>query len=252
MLQQRQLRAAEVAHDTGNLLQDLKLASATISIRLQTEQHTASFDIRDLLLAIDTSVDAIDGLLVAIVAATQLDAGALRLKLEPTQLETVLDKVSKTLRARAAAHQIDLCVQVPFDMPAVLCDLQLLNRALLNLVGNAIKFTGAAREAGGRVLIAVQATGTKIDLVIADNGPGIAPAELRRLGQPFARSTDMPNSPTGFGLRLAFARGVIEQHPGGKLVVESVLGQGTVIRVQLQAVAEELDSRAVGGQLPTK
>lgn len=62
----------------------------------------------------------------------------------------------------------------------------------------------------------------------------------------------MPNSPTGFGLGLAFARGVIEQHPGGKLVVESVLGQGTVIRVQLQAVEEELDSRAVGGQLPTK
>lgn len=246
MLEQRQLRAAEVAHDMGNLLQDVKLTTAVINTRLRARGDAIPLEIQELLRSTDTSVDAIDGLLNAMVAAAKLDAGRLQLVLTPADLQTILQGVSRALHAQANDQRIALAVRIPPELPLVWCDANLLRRALLNIVGNAIKFTGAAREIGGRVDVAVTTDGDFIAITVADNGPGIASADLERLGQPFVRGADTPQAPAGFGLGLAFAHGVIEQHPGGALALRSAPGQGTVVTVRLQHVERETNSRAVG------
>ena len=242
-LQQRQLRAAEVAHDMGNLLQDIKLTNAVIGTELREGKDAIQPPIQNLLRAADGSVDAVDSLLRAIVAAAQLDAGGLTLTLAPTDFHALLIRVREALQARADDQRVILSVETPLDLPLVLCDANLLSRALLNIIGNAIKFTGTARESDGRVRVVVTTDGDQIATTIADNGPGIAPADLERLGQPFVRGTEMPNAPAGVGLGFAFARGVIEQHPGGALAMRSALGAGTEITLRLRAAACDRASR---------
>jgi signal transduction histidine kinase len=193
----------------------------------------------------DMSVTAIDGLLTAMVAAAQLDAGVLNLKLVSTDLSTAVADVVRALHTRADEQQVQLSMQIPFGLPSVITDANLLNRVLLNIIGNAIKFTGAAHHGDGRVQITAQALDGYVSLIVADNGPGIAPDDLERLGQPFARGAEPPNAPAGFGLGLAFARGVIEQHPGGKLTINSVEGQGTMVVVRLTMTERGVDATSI-------
>lgn len=235
-LEQRQLRAAEVAHDIGNLLQDAKLNMALVSRRLQTKGQPLPPEMQALLDEADERIAAVDGLLVAMVAAARLDAGALDLKLAPIDLVPLVQRVARTLRTQAVNQRVNVTVTVPGDFVPIHGDASLLMRALVNIVGNAIKFTGEARPAGtGRVNILVDSAGERVRIVVRDNGPGIDAADLERLGRPFVRGALHPNAPAGFGLGLALARGVIELHPGGALEITSRLGEGTAVTVELQA-----------------
>lgn len=235
-LKQRQLRAAEVAHDIGNLLQDAKLNMALVSRRLQTRGQPLPPDIQALLDEADERIAAVDGLLVAMVAAARLDAGALELKLAPIDLVPLLHLVARTLSTQSTNQRVAVTVTVPADLDPVIGDASLLTRALGNIVGNAIKFTGEAQPAGvGQVSICVDSAGERVRVVVRDNGPGINAADLERLGRPFVRGALHPNAPAGFGLGLALARGVIELHPGGSLTITSALGEGTTVIMELQA-----------------
>lgn len=233
MLQQRQIRAVEAAHDMGNLLQDVKLSISAVAAHLRKKGDPVPSNITDLVLTADTSMDEIDNVLNAMVAAARLDAGVLQLKLVPGDLSAMLATVTQTLQARAMDQRVELLLSVPPDLPLVLCDRNLLARVLRNVIGNAIKFTGAAHENGGRVMVTVRASGERVALTVADNGPGIRPADLERLGQRFVRGSDVPNSLAGFGLGLAFARGIVEQHPGGEFEISSSFGAGTAVTLHL-------------------
>jgi signal transduction histidine kinase len=235
LLQQRQVRAAEVAHDMGNTLQNVRLTLTLLRSTAPppdpaTENH---------LETAEADLNAIDSLLNAMVAAAQLDAGALQLQ-RPIDTATLLRQVvqQQQLRAEDLGVQLDLVLHEP--LPPLQGDPALLARALTNIIGNGLKYTGGLRTDGtGEVRVTASHTDQQIDITVSDNGPGIAPEQLARLGRRFVRGVDGGEAPAGFGLGLAFSRGVIEQHPGGSLTIESSVDVGTAVHIRLPAKEHE-------------
>jgi signal transduction histidine kinase len=250
-LEQRQIRAAEVAHDMGNELQDIKLALAMVRAVYRRRREPIPAELQEQLGAAEASIAVTDGLLSAMVAAAQLDAGALQIVPQSTDTAELLQRVARQLGPRAAELRVALRLELPPTLPALHCDPELTTRALLNVVRNALQYTAQARpEDGGQVVVSGSAGDARVQIAVVDNGPGIAAEQLAQLGQHFVRAVDGPEAPAGFGLGLAFARGVIEQHPAGALSVDSVLGQGTTVRITLaQAILldDTLSERTVGG-----
>jgi two-component system sensor histidine kinase KdpD len=218
----------------GNALQDVKLALALIHAAAQRPTPPALATIAGQLRSAELALASHESLLDALVAAAQLDAGALALQLAPHDPCSLVERVRDQQQVRADDLNVHLILHAPATLPAVLVDAPLLTRALLNIVGNALKYTAAARPDGsGQIVVTLRAEATTVIIAVTDNGPGIAPARLAELGQRFVRAVDGPGSPAGFGLGLAFARGVIEQHPNGALTIESTPGAGTTVTITL-------------------
>jgi cell cycle sensor histidine kinase DivJ len=106
---------------------------------------------------------------------------------------------------------------------------------LVNLLSNAIKFT----LPGGRIILSVQSRGSALGLAVADNGTGIAAADLERLGRPFEQAGAHGKEGTGregTGLGLALVKALAALH-GGEMTIQSVLGEGTTVTVRLPHAA---------------
>lgn len=142
---------------------------------------------------------------------------------------------------RDSALQID--VNYPHDLPPLYADEKCCRQMLINLIGNAIKFTSGAGEVS---LTARQVKG-HIEFEVKDSGVGIPDEALGRLGRPFERveGTDVP----GTGLGLSLVRQMVELH-GGTFKLESVLGEGTTATLSLPIVRASVGNTF--SQWPTK
>ena len=128
------------------------------------------------------------------------------------------------------ARAQDRCCQA---LPVGLGDEQRLTQVLLNLVGNAIKFTDS-----GEVRISAAAKNGHFSVAVTDTGPGIPPAELKRVFEQF-HQVDNSNTKAkgGTGLGLAIAKQIVEMH-GGRIWVESTPGKGATFQMELPTRAE--------------
>ena len=100
---------------------------------------------------------------------------------------------------------------------------------LINVISNAIKFT----KAGGHVQVSARAANGAVELIVADNGIGIAAADLPKLGNPFVQANhSCQGSYEGAGLGLSLVKGLARLH-GGKLELASTLGKGTIATITL-------------------
>jgi two-component system sensor histidine kinase KdpD len=122
-------------------------------------------------------------------------------------------------------------VTLPDDAGSVLVDAHQVERALVNLVENALKYSPAAE----RVRVQVTASSSEAAIRVIDHGPGVEPAERDRIFEPFQRGarSDRP----GAGLGLAIARGFAEAN-GGTLAVESRAGQGATFVLRFPVVEQ--------------
>ncbi len=154
---------------------------------------------------------------------SKLEAGQVRLNAEPMSLADLANETLDLFGAQAARKGLKLAVREDAPAPAwVLGDPDRLRQVLLNLIGNAVKFT----ETGGVTLELGWAAGTA-RFAVADTGPGLAPGEAERL---FQRFSQVDGSSTrrheGTGLGLAICKGLVEAM-GGDIGVDSVPGQGS-------------------------
>jgi signal transduction histidine kinase len=138
----------------------------------------------------------------------------------------------RLLQPEAQLAQISLRAAVPADLPPVRGDNTRLRQILFNLLTNAIQYTGP----GGRVALSTRVLPHgALEIAIADNGPGIAAADLARVMLPFERAVDGTSSRhRGMGLGLALANHLVTLH-GGVLTLDSAPGAGTTARVALPA-----------------
>ncbi|QJY45852.1 ATP-binding protein [Pseudonocardia broussonetiae] len=166
---------------------------------------------RHLLRLIDDLIDL-----------TGAETGQLRLAAEPVALSGVVGEALEIVTGLAVERGVVL--SGPGDGPAqwVRADRQRLLQVLLNLLGNAIKFT----PAGGRVTVGVERGAVRV----TDTGPGIGPDHLDRLFTPFHRASDTGAEGSGLGLALSQR---LTAAMGGRLAVESVVGAGSTFRVEL-------------------
>ena len=148
----------------------------------------------------------------------------------PVDVAALLEEAIEIAREQPAAAERSLRLDLPrapWPLPAVRGDWELLSLALLNLVDNAVKYTAP----GDRIEVRAREDGGAVVVEVADTGPGIPADDLPHIWEELYRS---PSARTvaGSGLGLALVRAVVEAH-GGSVIVESRLGRGTLMRVQL-------------------
>jgi two-component system sensor histidine kinase BaeS len=149
--------------------------------------------------------------------------------IEPTTLETVVDRVVSALAASAGDREVRLTTEYDDDTPPVLADPQRLEQSLLKLVANAIKFTAS----GGSVTVRVGVDEELAAVSVVDTGAGIDRADFDKVFERFFRTRSaVDDAVPGSGLGLAIARTMIEAQ-SGTIGVESVVGSGSTFTVRL-------------------
>jgi signal transduction histidine kinase len=168
------------------------------------------------------------GLINDVLDISKIDAGQLKLSLDDYSLQGIVDTVVASTGSLARAKALEIKTEIPPDLPVGHGDGRRLTQVLLNIVGNAIKFTDA-----GSVEIRAKAVNGHFNIAVKDTGPGIPPEDQARIFEEFQQ---VDNSSTrqkgGTGLGLSISRRLIQVH-GGQIGLESTLGVGSTFNIVL-------------------
>jgi signal transduction histidine kinase len=173
------------------------------------------------------------GLINDVLDLSKIEAGQLVLELSDYCIEDIAQTVRSTLEPLAADKKLGFKVEVAPHLPSAHGDGRRLTQVLINLVGNAIKFTDA-----GEVAIKAEANNGSFHVSVRDTGPGISSADQARLFQEFQQADNaIARKKGGTGLGLAISKRIIEMH-GGRIWVESQPGQGSTFTFTLPVIVE--------------
>jgi signal transduction histidine kinase len=165
---------------------------------------------------------------------SKMEAGQLTLSLNDYSMAEVVYTVSTAVESLAAEKDLALKVDLAPDLPLGKGDERRLAQVLLNLVGNAIKFTDT-----GEVQIQVTARDGAFAVAVADTGPGIAEADQQKIFEEFQQADSSSTRPKGgTGLGLSIVKRIVEMH-GGRVWVESSLGKGSTFWFTLPVRVEQ-------------
>jgi GAF domain-containing protein len=174
------------------------------------------------------------GLINDVLDLSKIEAGQLVLELSDYCIQDIAQTVRSTLEPLAADKKLGFKVEVAPQLPPGRGDGRRLTQVLINLVGNAIKFTDT-----GEVAIKAEANNGSFYVSVRDTGPGISFADQARLFQEFQQADNaITRKKGGTGLGLAISKRIIEMH-GGRIWVESQPGQGSTFAFNLPVVVEQ-------------
>ena len=218
----------------ANVSHDLRtpLASLTGYIEtLQLKEGRLTDEERDQYLAVARRQSERLGTLVEeLFELARLESRDMEPELEPFPLPELVQDVVLDFRLEAEKKKISLNLERPTDVPLVSADIGLIQRALSNLIGNALKHT----DEGGRVSVFIEPLMNKVAVRIEDTGCGIPDAELEQIFDRFyqARNHGEIQSTAG-GLGLAIVKRILELH-GSAVEAASTVGEGTVFTFSLE------------------
>src|SRR6516165_3302835 len=168
------------------------------------------------------------GLINDVLDLSKIEAGQLVLELSDYSVQDIAQTVRSTLEPLAADKKLAFKVEISPKLPPARGDGRRLTQVLINLVGNAIKFTDA-----GEVAIKAEANNGSFHVSVRDTGPGISAADQAKLFQEFQQADNaITRKKGGTGLGLAISKRIIEMH-GGRIWVESQVGQGSTFTFTL-------------------
>src|SRR5215468_7391095 len=187
----------------------------------------------DALTRIRSNGKHLLGLINTVLDIAKIESGQFTLNMTEYAIESVVETVRAATESLAQNKKLMLTTSVEKSLPVGLGDEQRLTQVLLNLVGNAIKFTDA-----GEVSIAAGARDGHFAVLVTDTGPGIPLDQQDRIFEQF-HQVDSSNTKAkgGTGLGLAIAKQIVEMH-GGRIWVESTLGKGSTFQMELPTRAE--------------
>lgn len=174
---------------------------------------------------IDLQVTRITWLIRNLLALSQMEAGVLKMKREPVQLDAIGALLHDSLDVMAELKGVELDIRFPEGL-TVTGDAHWLGEALLNITKNCVEHT----EAGGYVRVLAEQNGVFTRLTVEDNGCGISSKDLPHIFDRFYKADNASAQSVGIGLSLA--RQIVSAH-NGTLTAESVLGEGTRFTVKL-------------------
>jgi signal transduction histidine kinase len=173
------------------------------------------------------------GLINDVLDLSKIEAGQLELELSDYSIQDIAQTVRSTLEPLATDKKLAFKIQMAPELPPGRGDGRRLTQVLINLVGNAIKFTDA-----GEVAIKAEANNGSFDVSVRDTGPGISATDQAKLFQEFQQADNaITRKKGGTGLGLAISKRIIEMH-GGKIWVESQPGQGSTFAFKLPVIVE--------------
>ena len=227
--QQRRDLIAGISHDLG-----APLTSATGQVHYLLE-HLDSGDRADTsrrLSSIGSSLSKIVRLTADLFELAKIDTRGVGLEQEPFSiLDTVTEEILPRFSEISEARQVHLRSKHPDVLPLAVGNEHLIERAISNLVENAIRYN----RSGGEVLIELAEVGTRIRVSVSDSGLGIAERDLPHIFEQFYRAEEASVKETGgSGLGLAIVQRILESH-GSKVFVESTVGNGSKFWFELPA-----------------
>jgi two-component system sensor histidine kinase KdpD len=185
----------------------------------------AAEDREELLATADESLDRLTHLVDNLLDMSRLQAGALSLFPRPVGLDEIVSQALDNLDPAARRITVD----IPVSLPEINVDPAILERVVVNLTENALRYS----PAGQPPLLTASSLGDRVELRVVDRGPGIPEQDKDKMFVPFQRLGDTDNT-TGVGLGLALSRGLTEAM-GGTLTAEDTPGGGLTMTVSVPA-----------------
>jgi signal transduction histidine kinase len=187
----------------------------------------------DALTRIRSNGKHLLGLINTVLDIAKIESGQFTLNMAEYDIDSVVETVRSATESLAQNKKLALKTEVAKSLPVGLGDEQRLTQVLLNLVGNAIKFTDT-----GEVRVTAKAVNGHFNVSVTDTGPGIPVEHQARIFDQF-HQVDSSNTKAkgGTGLGLAIAKQIVEMH-GGRIWVESNLGKGSTFQMELPTRAE--------------
>ncbi len=232
--QQRSRFIAVIIHELSNPLTVIKSAATALQERLAWDPRSIEARLSQNLLK---GAETMETTLNELRDAMLMSARAFVLQSEPLNplevIAEVLDQVTPMFEGKRQFLGVDL----PDSLPVVTADRQRLKQILLNLLLNAIKFTGE----GGIIRLKARGNGNEVVIEVEDTGVGIPAEEQAYLFEPFYRPSHMEQQTRkpGLGLGLAIAKQLVELH-GGRIWLESEPGKGSTFSFSLPIGGQEL------------
>jgi signal transduction histidine kinase len=215
---------AGVAHEVKNPLNSMRLWLEVLKANMPVEPEA-----QQAVKMLDSEIDRLDRAVKTFLNFTK----PVELKLEETDLRSLLDEVLDAARPSIARAGVELRVDLPTEFPPVLMDSQLIHQAVLNLLLNACDFTSP----GGRITLSLRRSGESAVVAVADSGKGISPEDQKKIFQLF-----FTTRPGGTGIGLANTFRFVQLH-SGRIEFDSEVGRGTTFRVELP-LARSIDASA--------
>jgi PAS domain S-box-containing protein len=187
--------------------------------------------VTEVLQRVDKNGRHLLGLINDVLDLSKIEAGPFTLNSGEYSMGEVVQAALATVESLAAEKRIALAVSLPPELPRARGDERRITQVLLNLLGNAIKFTEH-----GEVRLQIEVSKEKSFVVsVADTGPGIAEGDQTKIFEEFQQAGNPAKGGTGLG--LAIAKRIVERH-GGQIAVESIPGKGSTFRFTLPILAE--------------
>src|SRR5437763_3056522 len=187
--------------------------------------------------------DRLNLLVTDLLSLARLESKEANLQLAEIKLRDFLEAVARDWAKRLTGKNLRLDLQVPEGFPTLRADERRLEEVVHNLLDNAVKYS----PQNGRILIQAGAPDQEVVLSVSDEGIGIAAADLPRIFERFYRADRARSRKlAGTGLGLSIVKHIAQLH-GGRVEAESVLGQGTTIRVILPNPSQTNPERAAQG-----
>jgi two-component system sensor histidine kinase KdpD len=224
-----ELRAAllaAVSHDLRTPLASIR-AAATSLLSDEIDWDPASS--KELLETIDEEAERLNTVVGHLLDMSRLQTGSFTINAQPIGIEEIVATAIVSLHIPPDRIVVD----VPETLPRVIVDPTLVERAVANLVDNAMSFS----PVGAPVRVEAAAVGDELHLRVVDTGPGIPPSDRERVFLPFQRLGDNPHNGAGVGLGLAVALGFVHA-VGGELIVEDTPGGGCTMVMTLPVEAQ--------------
>jgi signal transduction histidine kinase len=219
-----------VSHELRTPLTSIRMFIETLALgRVKDPEQT-----QEVLELLQRETERLSAMIERVLDWARLESGRQRYRRERLTPQQIIDASLDAFRAQRLDSQVELRCDMPQALPVVEGDREALAGALLNLLHNAYKYSGAEK----RIELRAGTRDGGLDIEVEDHGVGIAKRDRKRVFDRFYRVDNLLTRQTeGSGLGLSISRRIIEAH-GGKLTVRSELGKGSTFTIHLPAAKE--------------
>ncbi|HUJ27438.1 MAG TPA: ATP-binding protein [Myxococcales bacterium] len=216
---------ANISHELRTPLTSVRLFAET----LREGRAEGPEEVRECVQMLSSEAERLSKLVEKLLDWSRLESGRRMLEVESTAVPALLDQIATAYKAQQlpATYQ----TEVEPGLPPVRVDRDAMAQVVLNLLHNAVKFTGADK----RIRLRARKVAKGVAIEVEDNGPGVRQQDRKRIFERFYRGDDLLARTTeGTGLGLAICKKIVEAH-GGRIELDSHVGQGSTFRVVLPA-----------------